>query len=152
MTDDGTVRVSDSDDRAEIANRLHSLAIHLIRHVRGGDSQSGLSPARLSLLSVLVFAGARTVTELADAEQVTLATMSRLVRALEAEGYVGRAGNPTDSRSVIIRATAKGRRVLMVARRRRIARMMELLARLPEEEWTGLARALEALEGVLREE
>jgi len=38
------------------ADRLHSAAIHLLRRVRKQDEASGIGPAQLSALSVLVFA------------------------------------------------------------------------------------------------
>ena len=41
----------------ETADRLHSAAIHLLRRVSREDAGSGVSPPRLSALSVLVFAG-----------------------------------------------------------------------------------------------
>src|SRR5919204_112311 len=52
----------------EAADRFHSAAIHALRHVRREDPTSGLSAARLSALSVLVFGGPRTLGELALAE------------------------------------------------------------------------------------
>ena len=44
---------------------LHSAAIHLLRGLRAADRASGLTPARLSALSVLVFGGPCTLGELA---------------------------------------------------------------------------------------
>ncbi len=53
-----------------VADRLHSAAIHLLRRLRRTDEATGLSPARLSALSVVVYAGPRTLGELAGIEQV----------------------------------------------------------------------------------
>ena len=86
----------------------------------------GISPARASALSVLVFGGPRSLTELAAAEQVTSATMSKLVTAMEAEGLVRRYPDVNDARSIRIEATAKARRILERGRSRRL----ELLERL----------------------
>jgi DNA-binding MarR family transcriptional regulator len=61
------------------ADRLHSAAIHLLRRVRQQDTASGVGPAQLSALSVLVFAGPKTLGDLAAAEQVKPPTMSRVV-------------------------------------------------------------------------
>src|SRR5919206_633345 len=94
----------------EAADRFHSAAIHALRHVRREDPTSGLSAARLSALSVLVFGGARTLGELAAAEHVRPATMSKIVQALEREGYVRREADPGDGRVTRLRATAKGER------------------------------------------
>jgi DNA-binding MarR family transcriptional regulator len=72
----------------ETADRFHSAAIHALRHVRREDPATGLSAARLSALSVLVFGGPTTLGELAAAEQVKPPTMTRIVRALEEDGLV----------------------------------------------------------------
>src|SRR5512142_3498599 len=92
-------------DRAAIADRLHSLAIHLLRRVARSDQQGGVTGPRLSVLSVLVLGGGpRSVGELAAAEHVRPPTMTRLVQAMEAEGLVTRTPAPEDARIVRIRA------------------------------------------------
>jgi DNA-binding MarR family transcriptional regulator len=128
------------------ADRLHSAAIHLLRNVRASDVETGLSPARLSVLSVLVFGGARTPSELAAAEQVRLPTISALVRGLEEDGLVRRAADPDDGRAVRLSATAKGRRILQRGRERRLDNLEELLEPLSREEQRTLAEASEILE------
>jgi DNA-binding MarR family transcriptional regulator len=77
-------------DRMEIADRIHSAAIHVLRAIRRSDVESGMSAARLSLLSVLVFRGSTSMGELAEAEQVSLPTISRMVASLEHAGFVVR--------------------------------------------------------------
>ena len=128
------------------ADRLHSAAIHLLRNVRASDVETGLSPARLSVLSVLVFGGARTPSELAAAEQVRLPTISALVRGLEEDGLVRRAPDPDDGRAVRLSATAKGRRILQRGRERRLDNLEELLEPLSRDELRTLAVASEILE------
>src|ERR671933_413952 len=108
-----------SNETIEAADRFHSAAIHALRHVRRDDPQSGLSAARLSALSVLVFGGARTLGELAAAEHVRPATMTRIVQALEEERLVRREADPSDGRVVRLQATAKGERVMWLGRERR---------------------------------
>ena len=128
------------------ADRLHSAAIHLLRNVRASDVETGLSPARLSVLSVLVFGGARTPSELAAAEQVRLPTISALVRGLEEDGLVRRAPDPDDRRAVRLSATPKGRRILQRGRERRLDNLEELLEPLSRAELRTLAEASEILE------
>ena len=118
----------------DVADRLHSAAIHLLRRVRRVDEESGLTAARLSALSVLVFGGARTLGELARAEQVSAPTMSRLVAALERDGFVVREAHAEDGRAVVVRATDKGERVLWQGRERRVAELVGLLDGLSPEE------------------
>lgn len=141
---------SESGERqGELASRLHSLAIHLLRWVRREDAETGLGPARLSALSVLVFGGARNLGQLAAAEQVSAPTMSRIVKALEAEGLVRRERDPSDGRGVVVTATRSGRAVLEAGRARRVARVDELLAGLDAAALEAVANAVAAVESAL---
>src|ERR671936_1801450 len=132
-----------SNRNIEAADRLHSAAIHTLRHVRREDPATGLTAARLSALSVLVFGGAKTLGELAAAEQVRPPTMTRIVRALEDDGLVSRARDPRDARVHRLQATAKGRRVMQRGRKGRVASLAALLDRLAPAE---IARVREAAE------
>jgi DNA-binding MarR family transcriptional regulator len=113
-------------DAAQIADRLHSAAIHLLRRLRIRDLESGIGPAQLSALSVLVFGGPRSLGELAAAEQVRAPTMSRIVSGLERTGLVRR--KPTnDKRRVRLEPTAKGTKILQEGRRRRVESLAKAL-------------------------
>jgi len=135
-----------SPPSGEIAQRLHAAAIHLLRRLRRQDDAMGLSAPRASALSVLVFAGPRTLGQLAAAEQVKPPTMTRLVAALEADGLVARESDPADARLVRLRATARGRSLLHKGRERRLAVLSRGLAELPAADRATLARAAELLE------
>src|SRR5919108_1229541 len=94
-----------SNRHLDAADRFHSAAIHALRYVRREDPATGLSAARLSALSVLVFGGPRTLGELAAAEHVRPATMTRIVQALEADGLVRRGSDPAHGRLGPLQAT-----------------------------------------------
>lgn len=111
----------------ELADHLHSAAIQLLRSLRKVDSASGLTAPRLSVLSVLVFGGPRTMGELADVEQVRPPTMTRLVDALQRDGLVRRKTDKEDRRITRIHATARGEKVMWAGRARRVS---DLAARL----------------------
>src|SRR4051812_49977548 len=83
---------------AALADRLHSAAIHLLRHLRKEDDASGLSAPRLSALSVVVFGGPLSLGALARAEQVRPPTMTRIVTGLQRDGLVTRKGDLRDRR------------------------------------------------------
>jgi DNA-binding MarR family transcriptional regulator len=136
-----------SNQSVEAADRFHSAAIHALRHVRREDPDTGLSPARLSALSVLVFGGPRTLGELAAAEHVRPATMTRIVQALEREGLVRRESDPDDGRVTRLHATPKGGRVMWRGRERRVANLAKMLTGLSDQE---IARVHEAAELVER--
>lgn len=130
----------------ELADRLHSTAIHLLRQVRVQDAASGLASARLSALSVLVFGGAMSLNELAKAEQVRPPTMSRIVDALESEGLVRRTVNQHDRRAVVLEATETGTAILWRGRKRRVKFLAKHLSHLSEQERKQIHDAIKAIQ------
>ena len=134
----------------QVADRLHSASIHLLRRVRRQDDESGVSAPHLSALSVLVFGGARTLGELAAAEQVTPPSITRIVRNLEASGLVQREPDAADRRIVRVSATERGRQILLDGRRRRVADLAARLDSLAEDDLETLARAADLIERVVR--
>ena len=133
----------------ETADRLHSAAIHLLRRLRVRDRESGVGPAQLSALSVLVFGGPRSLGELADAEQVRPPTMSRIVAGLESAGLVRRHATE-DGRRVRLEASAKGTRILQEGRKRRVESLAKTLALLSEKERQQLGQLTVLLQQVIR--
>jgi DNA-binding MarR family transcriptional regulator len=133
-------------DRMEIADRIHSAAIHVLRAIRRSDVESGMSAARLSLLSVLVFRGSTSMGELAEAEQVSLPTISRMVASLEHAGFVVREKSAGDQRVVYLTATRAGTEVLKQARVRRIQELARRLEQAGLEDLEALRRAADLLE------
>ena len=137
-------------DAVSVADRLHSAAIHLLRRVRKQDVATGEGPARLSALSVLVFGGAKTLKELAAAEQVKPPTMSRIVAGLSRSRLVHIDADPEDARRMIIRPTAKGTQILQKGREMRIAYLASHLEQLTPGELSKLGEAVEILGRLLR--
>jgi DNA-binding MarR family transcriptional regulator len=125
---------------------MHSASIHLLRRVSREDSGAGVSPPRLSALSVLVFAGPKTMSELAVMERVKVPTMSRLVAAMEEEGLVRRERHGTDARSVVLHPTAKGRRILERARELRLGVLESLLSTATAKEIETVREAAEIVD------
>ncbi|HEV8563301.1 MAG TPA: MarR family transcriptional regulator [Actinomycetota bacterium] len=143
-------RSSPARDVDAVADRLHSAAIHLLRRLRTEDEALGVSPPRLSALSVVVYAGPIPIGELASAEGVRPPTMTRLVDGLEHDGLVKREPHPEDRRGVVVRATPKGVRRLTRGRARRVEVLAEQLRALPRQDLTTLATAADLLERVAR--
>jgi DNA-binding MarR family transcriptional regulator len=132
---------SDPARAQDVADRLHSGAIRLLRRLRKFDSEAQISAPKLSALSVLVFAGPQSLTELAAAEQVRAPTMSRLVVELEAEGLARKTVNAGDKRGIKIAATAKGAALMERGRARRLQHLADKIAGLSAEERKALALA-----------
>ena len=125
--------------------QFHHLAIALLRSMRKVDEANGLSGPRASALSVLVFRGPQSLGELAAAEGVRAPTMSRLVKAMQAEGLLESQAAEHDKRAVRIAASAKGRRLMLRGRAKRLAAIRELLRDASAEE----KKALETVVGLL---
>jgi DNA-binding MarR family transcriptional regulator len=134
----------------DVAARVHSTAIRLLRTLRREDDGSGLSAPRLSALSVIVFGGPMSLAGLAAAEQVKPPTMSRIVDALVERGLVTRVAKPGDRRSVEIAATSEGIQLLDAGRERRVGALVSRLRKLADSERRALARGVEILERVAR--
>jgi DNA-binding MarR family transcriptional regulator len=133
----------------EVADQLHSAAIHLLRLLRIRDRESGIGPAQLSALSVLVFGGPRSLGELAEAEQVRPPTMSRIVAGLQRSRLIRRQATE-DGRRIRLTATAKGTKIMWEGRKRRVETLAKALASLPEEERERLRQAIAVLQQVIR--
>jgi DNA-binding MarR family transcriptional regulator len=138
----------DAEELTEAGRRLNSFAIHLLRAMHRVDAESGLTPARLSALSVLHFGGPRTLGRLARDEEVTSATMSRLVDALCDLGLAERGPHPDHGGMVVVSATEDGSVLMRAAAQRRIEVIAGALDDLPARERRSVLRATGHLGGL----
>lgn len=138
-----------NDRPTRTANRLHSLAIHLLRQVAQVDREMGLTPERASVLSVLAFGGPRTIGQLARAERVSPPAITRIVDGLENAGLAERARGIDDRRVVRVTVTAEGRRLMERGRARRVEVLAARLRSLPAVDVRSLEAATEVLERVV---
>jgi DNA-binding MarR family transcriptional regulator len=134
----------------ETASQLNSAAIHLLRGMRAIDRQSGVTPARLSALSVLVFRGPCSLGRLAEIEGVMGPTMTRIVDGLINLDLARREPHPDSARSVRISATSAGEVLMHEARDRRIEALVDALNRLTPGERAGVVEAAPLLGRVAR--
>jgi DNA-binding MarR family transcriptional regulator len=138
------------DDRAtRTANRLHSLAIHLLRQVAQVDREMGLTPERASVLSVLAFGGPKTIGQLARAERVSPPAITRIVDGLETAGLAERRRSDEDRRVVFVTVTANGRRLMERGRARRVETLAAGLRALEPGDVRSLEAATDVLERVV---
>jgi len=133
----------------EVADHLHSAAIHLLRRLRVRDRESGIGPSQLSALSVLVSGGPRSLGKLADAEQVRPPTMSRIVVGLEEAGLIRRQSTE-DKRRVRLEPTAKGTKILQAGRMRRVDSLARALRSLEPTELQQLDEAVKLIQNLIR--
>jgi len=135
----------------DVADKLHSASIHLLRRLRIQDLASGVGPAKLSALSVLVFSGRPlSLAELAAAEQVKNPTMSRLVSDMQRDGLVRIAASKEDARSIRITPTARGRELLLAGKKRRVDSLANVVESLSSAELGQLEGGLELLRQIIR--
>jgi DNA-binding MarR family transcriptional regulator len=134
----------------EIANRLHSAAIHLLRRLRQEDTASGLSAPKLSALSVIVFGGPISISNLAAAEQVRPPTISLVIRSLEDDGLVERVRDPNDGRVQRITATDRGRKLLQQGQQRRVRRLVTDVNAISDADRKTLHQAMDIIERIAR--
>jgi DNA-binding MarR family transcriptional regulator len=137
-----------ADRSIELADRLHSAAIHVLRRVAREDAAAGLGGPARSALSVVVFGGPLSLGQHAEAERVRPPTMTRTVHGLEAAGLVQREQDPNDGRIVNVTATSRGTEVLQAARTRRVAALAVTLEALGERDLRTLERAVELLDSL----
>src|SRR5262245_5988592 len=129
----------------ELGNRLNSAAVRLVRRIARDDGADGLTRARASALSVLVFGGPQAMGDLARAEMVTGPTMTRGVAGRVRTVLARRRASPGDRRRVVLEATPKGTRLLERARARRIRRLAAELRGIAAAELELLDRSVAVL-------
>lgn len=130
---------------ADTASELNSAAIHLLRALRATDRAAGLTPARLSALSVLVFGGPCPLGRLARTEDVAGPTMTRIVDGLCDLGLAERRPHPDGGRLVLVAATAAGERVMRAAQQARVDTIVTALRGLPPADRAAIVAASPAL-------
>ena len=135
-----------------IAESLHKRFSRLQRQLRSVELPHGMTQERMSALSIIDGRGPISVSALADHEHVRPATMSRMISALESDGFVKRLTNKTDGRGVLVASTARGRKVYAQAQQKRLRQLSAALNELPSDQlelMQELASALEKLTQIL---
>ena len=137
-------------DTAALAHDLRMACMRVARRVRF-DADNTFPPHQFSVL-VRLLGQPRTSGELAHVEQVSAPTMSRTVGQLVDQGYVARATDPDDGRSVRLSITPEGVEVVRRERAHRDAWMTARLEGLSAEDRDLLRRATALVEVVLATE
>jgi DNA-binding MarR family transcriptional regulator len=107
-----------------------------------------MTQERMSVLAIVQARGPVSVSALAEHERVRPATMSRMISALEADGYVKRTSDENDGRGVLVAATRLGREAFAAARRQRLAQFSVALNSLSPDELESMDRVANTLENL----
>jgi DNA-binding MarR family transcriptional regulator len=129
----------------KVVERFHHAAIRLLRALRAVDEAGGFSGPRASALSVLVFRGPQSLAGLAAAEGVKPPTMSRLVKAMQADGLLEATSQAHDLRQIRIAASERGKRALLKARERRLRALEDMLRDASPAEIQAMEKVVELL-------
>ncbi len=110
-------------------------------------SENGLTSGRFALLMFLRREPGRVLSpsELARRAQVTRATMTQFLDALEGDGFVKRVPDPNDRRAMLVRLTAAGEAILrrvLPHRFRRLGHLTQVLTRQERKQLLGLLEKL----------
>jgi DNA-binding MarR family transcriptional regulator len=125
--------------------RLRVAVLRLSRRLRKHDL-AGLTPSQLSTLASVGKAGPVRLGDLAAAERIAPSTLTRLVNALEARGYLRRELAPDDARAYLVTVTDSGREALERIREEAVSLLTDILLTLPADQRAALGAALPALE------
>ncbi len=139
-------RILDDALSPDIAPRVHEAFSRLSRRLRKIDLPYGLTNERLSTLAAIGDHEPISISALAKAEIVTVPTMSRMVDALEADGFVRRRDDKFDSRAVLISTTAKGRRAYVRATQQSLSHLKGTLNTLAPEQLAAIRAMLSTLD------
>ena len=133
------------------AASLRLAIARLARRLRQAQA-SGITASQLSALATVDSHGPLSLRDLAAAERVGASTLTRVVSALEEQGLLRRAVDPTDRRVALVAVTKAGQRLLTEARDRGTHLLAEQLEALSPDDAAALAAALPVLEQLLEDE
>jgi MarR family transcriptional regulator, organic hydroperoxide resistance regulator len=131
-------------ERLEAAYPRVFMACHR-RHVTDDESGNRITAHQASILDHLGSSSALTVGRLAGHLGVTPSTMSLTVQRLVANGYIARCCDAKDSRKVLLRLTARGKRVREQNSVLDPELVVELLANVPPQRREAALEGLELL-------
>ena len=133
-------------DILPLADALRPALLKVSRALRRESQRAGVSALDAQLLGIVKKHGGVGVSELAEREQMTRASMSGHVKRLEAAGWIIRAApDDDDRRRVGLTLTPEGGKALDAIRRRRNDWLAARLAKLTDAERAALAAAAEPL-------
>lgn len=127
---------------------LRLATVRMARRLRK-HSGATLTPSQLSALSTLERRGPMRIGQLAEREQISKSSVTRLAGRLEALGLVERRPDTSDGRSWRVDLTGQGRELLATSSQRADAYLARQVAALTPDDQQRLLAALPALERLL---
>lgn len=134
-----------AEETAVVAERLRHATTRLARRLRQ-EAGSGLTPSQQAALATIGHRGPLPLGALAEEEQITPPSATKVVDKLEAAGLVERRPDPDDRRVAHVAITRQGRSTLDTLRARKTAWLAQRLAGVDPADLTRVADAVEVLE------
>lgn len=138
--------MAEQGNERPLASRLRLASVRLNRRLRAQRTGSSVTLTQFSALSTLKKCGPMTPGELAAKEVVQPPSMTRVIAALEDQGYVSRRPHPTDGRQSIVELTEAGLGYVLADISAREAWLDKRLAELTDAERDILAEATEIID------
>src|SRR6201995_3210130 len=132
----------------ELVARLRVVISKLARQLNDTSTDEGLTPTQDSVLGLVRHRGPLGLAELAGLEGLNPTMLSRVVRALDANGLIRRLADPRDLRAAPVEITAEGETVHERIRDHRTQVLTECLQQLPEPTAQELLSAVPAMEAL----
>ena len=142
--DESTEVVTSSPEA--LGERLIALIGLLQNRVRPSYHTTRLTAARMSALRIIIESDGSTGGQIAQAERVTQATITRVLDGLDESGFIEREPSRRDRRIVDVRATEAGRAAFREAVVSQIERLAGDLGTLSAEDCTKISDAMRHLE------
>jgi len=110
--------------------------------------EGSLSLVHLSVLALLDARGPQSMSQLADALDLSVASMTGIVDRMESHGFVERRRDDADRRVVHVQACGRGLSVFEDMDARRQEHLETLLGQLTDEDLAGFLRGMRAMHSV----
>jgi DNA-binding MarR family transcriptional regulator len=136
-------------DVRRTANRILQVVPKVMRFLASDLRREpyGLAPTQFRSMMMLV-KHPRSLTELAEAQSVSMPTMSNTISVLVERGWVERRRDAADRRKLVLEITEKGEGVLRNVRQLAERRLQSLLEPLNREQCESLVQGLGLLDDV----
>ena len=129
-------------------DRLRLVLLRLARKIRT-SSVDRITPSQLAVLATVSRNGRLTIGQIAESEHVKPPSVSKIVAALEAAGFLARESDPDDRRCVFITVTGSGAEYLDEVRVAGRTWLASQLAVLGADDTDAVAAMLPVLERLL---
>lgn len=129
---------------------LHKASRQISIYLEHQTGALGVSPPEGHLLSYLATYAPAPVGELVRVFGLKQSTLTSMLDRLETAGFLRRAVNPDDRRSLLVRLRPAGRRLTARLNRRLAALEREIDARVSATEMSGFSAVMAAIEALTR--